>query len=233
MSLTSSLKAYYAAQSILGNVAEARLEDFEYFENNPQQALSLLSLSKKSANKIFQAIPIGQEAEYIDIVKRAWGALKLPPESEDYNLFIKQFEVSGIQQVVPQRRFLNGKPTSAQNTNTTKFIAFLVIFFVAIIPLASWIGDRNAFFGMATLVVYVWTFVRFMKKANRTSTRQKSVNIPPSSSKKVENRPENLTEKPDNRNGVGETNSPERLIPLEKREARYDRKEDRRSYRKG
>jgi hypothetical protein len=236
MSSTPSFKAIYLSQSILGDVAEARLEHFEYFENNPQQALIMRSFSKRNSHKIFHAIPVGREAEYVDIVKRAWSALQLPPEDGELKVFLNKFEVSGVQQVLPQRSYLNSNITMKKPGITATLIIFITVFFLVVLPVAGWLGDRTPLFGVAVVALYIMLVVRFLKRVNKVSVtnleKVNSVNQPIASTQKLNQKSVDTSVDDRSTQKLEANNNQERLIPLEKREASYDRNEGRRSYRK-
>lgn len=244
MAISNFMKAMAAGKGIIGNLPLAEEAHFQFLEQNPSAASMLLSYTKDNVGNMLNTIPVGREAEYVEMVQRAFKVFQLPANSTGLVSFIEMYDVGHQPQIKPRNTLVNFAPDNSKAGVAARIVITIMILLLVVLPLLLFIFENRP--GMAIIVFLIVSVIvlrSIIKLYYKVVHVDEKSNVPPnriikdlesSRAPEVSTRTQHIPKAEAGRQG--RISEPVRNIAEEsarpEKDKRYARKEDQRRYRK-
>lgn len=175
------MTAMAAGKGIIGNLPLAEEAHFRFLEQNPAAAAMLSNYAKSSASTMLKTIPIGREAEYVEMVRRAFKALQLPESSAELVSFIEMYDVGHQPQIKPRNTVVNFTPDNSKSVVASRIVVTSVILLLVGLPTLLFIFDDKPGVAFVIFIVVSFLILRgIIKKYKEIPHKASPTNLPPS-----------------------------------------------------
>jgi hypothetical protein len=180
MALSNIMAALTAGKSIVSNLPLADEAHFRFLEQNPAAAAMLTSYAKSSVAAMLKTIPVGREAEYVEMVQRAFKAFQLPENSPELVSFVELYDVGHQPQIKPRNTLVNFAPDNSKSGIASRIVITIMIMLMVVLPTLLFMFENRP--GMAIIVFLVLSVLvirGFIKHFNKVVIGVKTVNTKP------------------------------------------------------
>jgi hypothetical protein len=180
MAISNIMKSMAAGKGIIGNLPLAEEAHFQFLEQNPAAAAMLTSYAKSSVAAMLKTIPVAREAEYVEMVQRAFKAFQLPENSPELVSFVELYDVGHQPQIKPRNTLVNFAPDNTKSGIASRIVITIMIMLLVVLPTLLFMFENRP--GMAIIVFLVLSVLvirGFIKHFNKVVKDVKTVNTPP------------------------------------------------------
>lgn len=180
MAIGNIMTAMTAGKGIVSNLPGAEEAHFRFLEQNPAAAAMLSNYARSSVSNMLKTIPIGREAEYIEMAKRAFAALQLPENSPELVSFVEMYDVGYTPQVKPANTLVNLSPDDSKSGIAARIVITIMVLLMVALPTLLFIFDDKPGIAIVIFLVVSYFILRgIFKKYKDSQLVSKKPIVPP------------------------------------------------------